>query len=64
MKHRHIEFHKGHITWTGFNPPSKEIMEVFEDLWNSVNEHEKEIEQLSELKQNKPLEWVKPPYNR
>jgi hypothetical protein len=64
MKHRHIEFHDGHITWTGKEAPSKEVMEAFEDLWNFVNEHEQELNSLSKSKQDKPLEWVKPNFKR
>lgn len=42
-EHRHFKFHDGHITWTGKEPPSKEVIESFEELWSFVLKNEIEI---------------------
>ena len=61
MEHKHIKFHEGHITWTGKNKPSEEIMEAFEALYEFVKNNGKAIEQLRKTKQDIPAIYGPPP---
>jgi cytochrome oxidase Cu insertion factor (SCO1/SenC/PrrC family) len=43
MKHKHIKFHEGHITWTGKEKPTDEIMKAFEDMYEIMKTQGKKL---------------------
>lgn len=61
MEHKHIKFHEGHITWTGKEKPSEELMEAFEAMYEFIKSHEEQILNLQRHKQDIPAVYGPPP---
>ena len=59
--HKHIKFHEGHITWTGENDPSPEVIEAFEKLYQFVWDNQKAIDNLRITKAERPAIYGPPP---